>query len=364
MIHAPRQTQALGSGFSLDHLSSNPALDSGSRAAAVPFSSGTSSHELLTQLDRRNYPGVQYWRKSEWSGRKTITSTTVVNISVGIKGKKRRAAGVNVNNLFVEDENGVPVDGYRITAISNRLREIWRECHDKGIAPQTWGKGTATFKDFVRIQIYTHAAELRFCEDHWKLDMIATTNYPGWYGKAASGDNDEDSENDGGGAGKENRKNDDYMHLPQKRGSTAVPQPVKKKKKLKIPVLAKTEPASNADPVEPMAANRTLPAPGSSSEDTPSSWSIDLPMPTTVESSSETSLSASPTELPTASTTASSPTLPPNNSPGPLSAELPTVSDEQTLVTETQALVIKQAVQGTRLSHCLFVTDILRQIRS
>jgi hypothetical protein len=66
--------------------------------------------------------------------------------------------------------------------------------------------------------------------------MIATTNYPGWYGKNILGDNDDDSENDGSGVGKENCKNDDYMHLPQKRSLMAIRKLTKKK--LKIPVLS------------------------------------------------------------------------------------------------------------------------------
>ena len=365
MMHAPCQTQPLASGFGLEHTPSVPAL-------GAPFSSsGAPSHELLTQLDRKNYPRVQYWRKSEWNGRNTITSTTFINNSTGIKGKKRRAAGINVNCGFVEDENGIPVDGYRISAISSRLRETWRECHVKGIAPPTWGKGTATFRDFVRLQIYHHSPELRLCEDHWKLDMIATTNYPGWYAKNVLGDNDDNSDNDTGDTGKENSRNDDYMHLPQKRGSTAIPQAAKKKKKLKVPLLvAKTEPASNADPVEPTATNTILPAAGSSSEDTPPSSSIDLPTPTTsnVGSSSETSPLALPTKLPTASesTTASSPTLPLNDFPGPLSTELPTLSNVQALVTDTPALVTDtlalsttQAIQGTPLSYDLFDTHAI-----
>ena len=232
----------------------------------------SNTRELLTPLDKARYPDVKYWRKNEWNRRPT--TTTVVNAQAGVKGRQRRAAGINVNCGFVEDEDGIPVDGYRVTAISNRFREVWRECHSRGIAPPTWGKGSATFRDFVRIQMYKYASELRLCEDHWKLDFLATMNYPGWYRKHVLGE-DSDKE-DGGNVDKENRdkNNDDYMHLPQKRGSTAVPQPSKKKKKLKIPVSVKT---AAIDPAQIPTPPATASSGNCSAASTPFASSVDLP---------------------------------------------------------------------------------------
>jgi hypothetical protein len=229
----------------------------------------------LAPLDKARYPDVQYWRKNEWNRRPGNTSTTVVNTQVGIKGRKRRAAGQNVNCQFVEGADGMPVDGYRITAISNRLREIWHECWLKGIAPTTWGKGSATFRDFVRMQIYDYASELRFCEDHWKLDLIATTNYPGWYRTKESG-GDSDKEEGSSTVDKENRykNNDEYMHLPQKRGATAVPQPSKKKKKLKIPVSVET---ATIDPAQIPTPPASASSGNCSVANTPFASSFDLP---------------------------------------------------------------------------------------
>jgi hypothetical protein len=229
-------------------------------------------------LDKTRYPGVKYWRKNEWIKRPATIKTTVVNTQTGVKGRKRRAAGENVNYLFVEGEDGMSVDGYRITAISNRLREIWRECHDKGLAPVTWGKGTQTFRDFVRTQMYDYAPELRFCEDHWKLDVIATTNYPGWYRQYVCGE-DSDKE-DGGDVEKENQRHnkhdDTYMYLPQKRGSTAAPPVSKKKKlKLKVPVSAETTAIAKSQvPTPPASASSANPSVAS----TPFTSNFELPV--------------------------------------------------------------------------------------
>jgi hypothetical protein len=129
-----------------------------------PTHASSNTCKLLTPLDKARYPDINYWRKNEWNRRPT--TTMVVNVQAGVKGRQRRAAGINVNGGFVKDEDGIPVNGYHITAISNRFHEVWHECHSKGIALPTWGKGSATFRDFIRMQMYKYAPELHFCEDH------------------------------------------------------------------------------------------------------------------------------------------------------------------------------------------------------
>ena len=103
------------------------------------------------------------------------------------------------------------------------------------------------------MQMYDYAAELCFCEDHWKLNMIATTNYPSWYKKHILGE--DSNKEDRGDLDKENHvKNDNYMHLPQKHGSTAALLASKKKKK-KIPMSVETAALDSAQiPTSPASA--------------------------------------------------------------------------------------------------------------
>lgn len=177
--------------------------------------SHSDSTTLLAPLDRKDYPQVKFWRRQDWSSR--TATTTVVNNQVGGRGKSRIAAGINVKFGFVEDKNGFPVDGFRISGITNQIREIWRECHSKDIVPTTWGKGTSSFKTFFHLQMYEYAPELRLCEDHWKLEQIATINYSGWYRKYVLGDGNSRSDQEGDmGDTKDVTNGDEYMHLPQK----------------------------------------------------------------------------------------------------------------------------------------------------
>ena len=212
------------------------------------------SAALLAPPDKRKFPNIKYWRRQDWNSR--TTTTTEVNNQVGIRGKSRIAAGINVKFSFVENEDGTPVDGFRISGITNQMREIWRECHSQGIVPVTWGKGTSSFKTFFRLQMYGYAPELRLCEDNWKLEQIATVNYSGWYQKNILGEENMKSEDeDDIGDAKTIEKNDEYMHLPQKRLSAGLPASVKKKKKLKVPIDIPLQDASKTSKEPPASEN-------------------------------------------------------------------------------------------------------------
>ena len=106
-----------------------------------------------------------------------------VNNAIGLRGKSHIAAGANVTFGFVEDSNGVVVDGFYISQLMGFMREVWLELLQKNLAPTTWGQGAATVCNFFQIEVYKHFPDLRLCENHWKVDYIATTNYPGWHRK-------------------------------------------------------------------------------------------------------------------------------------------------------------------------------------
>jgi len=59
---------------------------------------------------------------------------------IGAPGKARASQGENVTMWFVEDQNGVVVDGFRASAIRKFSREIWLGLANIGKAPKTWGK--------------------------------------------------------------------------------------------------------------------------------------------------------------------------------------------------------------------------------
>lgn len=194
-------------------------------------------------LLQQNYPKIRFWRKQDWVGSKDQETTEIHN-KMGLRGKTRIAAGENVSFGFVEDINGLTVNGFCVSEITSVTREIWAELHDRNMAPTTWGKSSATTRNFYRMEMYKRVPELQYCENHWKADHLTTMNYSGWYRKHILGgsgnrlpkiEKDLDAQTDNAADHDEN----DYMHLPQKRLSMDPIPPAKKNKKFNVPMLPK-----------------------------------------------------------------------------------------------------------------------------
>jgi hypothetical protein len=101
--------------------------------------------------------------------------------NVNVRGKTAFSQGENVATLYVENENGRPVDGHRLTAIRQLARKIWNKFADVGQAPLTWGKANMNFTNEYRREICRQFPEFRLCENDWKAELLATENYSSWY---------------------------------------------------------------------------------------------------------------------------------------------------------------------------------------
>lgn len=244
---------------------------------------------LLKPLSQHNYPKLRFWRKQDWIGSKELETTEIHN-KMGLRGKSRISTGENVSFGFVEDENGLTVNGFRISEITSVMREIWMELYDRNMAPVTWGKGSSTVRNFYRTEMYKRIRELRYCENHWKVDYFATVNYSGWYRQHVVKDIKPKTEED---ASMNRDDSDDYMHLPQKRLPTNPAAPLKKFKKLKIPIPEKPR-SKTPDSVLSISTSPGSITQDFSSDSTPSTSPINsstplpsVPNPSAISSSCE-----------------------------------------------------------------------------
>ena len=172
-------------------LSSNIRLSSprDSRSGSLPRSAIHSPFQPISDLpslpdaDEANYPNVKFWRRNQWrefsDQAKGATDPTKDNITV--RGRTAVAQGENISTLYIEDENGEPVDGERLTAIRKLARSIWTKFADLGQAPKTWGRANLSLINEYRMELRRQFPEFRFCENHWKADLLATENYPSWH---------------------------------------------------------------------------------------------------------------------------------------------------------------------------------------
>jgi hypothetical protein len=83
--------------------------------------------------------------------------------------------------LYVEDKNGEAVDGHVASEIRKYARSVWVHIAGTYGAPPKWGDAGVKIAQVYRDHMYSRFPFLQFCELDWKVDLIATDNYPSWY---------------------------------------------------------------------------------------------------------------------------------------------------------------------------------------
>lgn len=141
-----------------------------------------SSKTPLPQLQKSDYPHIQFWTKEEWSKYKNdMDNSSDIGKKRGARGGTRASRGENVMFLFVEETNGASVDGSLASKIRDHARSIWVSLYARGMAPQTWGYLSMESKDEYYYEMEHKYPCLRYCEDHWKAHHVGQTIYLQWY---------------------------------------------------------------------------------------------------------------------------------------------------------------------------------------
>lgn len=136
-----------------------------------PKSSDFSIEELQTM----------FWHKSAWTEHQDSVKGTSLVGKKGARGRTRAAEGVNVQMLYVVDQEGTPIDGHRASAVRATARSIWAQLSDAGLAPMKWmSNKNLTVSDHYRSEMGQRFEEFRLCENGWKADQVAIDYYPAW----------------------------------------------------------------------------------------------------------------------------------------------------------------------------------------
>lgn len=130
-----------------------------------------------TSLSRTDYPHIKFWTRKEWAD---YTSNEIATTDKP-RGKVRSSQGINVTMQYVEGENGEAVNGHVATEIRRYARSIWVHIANTNGAPPKWRDAGVKVSQIYRQHMYSKFPILQFCELDWKVDQIATDNYPSWY---------------------------------------------------------------------------------------------------------------------------------------------------------------------------------------
>lgn len=141
----------------------------------------TDSDFYPDELDQRDYPMVKFWRLQDWKKHSTAKDADIDKKS-NPKGSVQSSQCINVAMLYIEDEQGDPISGYKATEIRSIAYRVFRELQERNMAPLTWGTIRSQASKYYHREMNKAFPILGLCADRWKADRLASKNYSSWYG--------------------------------------------------------------------------------------------------------------------------------------------------------------------------------------
>lgn len=130
----------------------------------------------LTQIDNHS---VQFWFRKDFAA--YLKSQEGIVHGSGKKGKTDLSNGLNVATRYVEDKNGKVVHGSRVRQMNKHLGAFFHDLKKDGQALRRWSEAGADIKSRLNYYMEHQFPELCLCENHWKVQMLATSKYSSFY---------------------------------------------------------------------------------------------------------------------------------------------------------------------------------------
>ena len=139
---------------------------------------------LGPDLLKEDFPALSdSWTRKAYESFKSRTTMG------GVHGRPRRGSKAikedneNVMMTFVQDKNGVPVDGETAKAIRARAADLFSAIATlrEDCVAATWGQVDSNGKDFFYTKICQFWLDLRMCAFNWKANAVGAIVYPRWY---------------------------------------------------------------------------------------------------------------------------------------------------------------------------------------
>lgn len=82
---------------------------------------------------------------------------------------------------FVVHADDRVINKAQVDAIRWDCRKVWEQLMQDRIAPIKWGNASVRAHDLLVRRLRSKYPELQLCQDNWKIEHIATNDYPKWY---------------------------------------------------------------------------------------------------------------------------------------------------------------------------------------
>ena len=140
---------------------------------------------MVVQWTRKDFRHISVAQANACRGKMDGNATSAW--SKGRRGRPRKSSdddNKTKTHLYLENEDGSPVDEDQIVEMSRKARMLWTTLDEDGMAPQTFGQiSMKAWEYFSRMMLADEAHDfLLLCDDgEWKLREWSTRSYPSWH---------------------------------------------------------------------------------------------------------------------------------------------------------------------------------------
>ncbi|KAG1719421.1 uncharacterized protein EDB91DRAFT_1257682 [Suillus paluster] len=214
---------------------------------------------------------------------------------------------------YLEHENGGSIPATMVKGIRKALRAGWCELTNRKLAPKTWGVLSASGRKLIHTLMEDAYPLLKFANDGWKLEYLASTSYSAWRRtyltddgnwKSKNHGNEDEDESDDGNAG--DSQTSGLKGKKRKKAKFSIKSEVPQKKMKAdsesadtiLPQISTTDTPSSSTSSTPPLVVSPLPSHSSSDSPTPDSPTSNFLTPSPIALASLTLASltiASPT---------------------------------------------------------------------
>ena len=135
-------------------------------------------------LDPDDYPAIKYWRKREHRKERNRREEFKAGGEPRRRGRKPKSEcdDENVNFWHFQHDDGTEMGGEDLGKVRAETKRIWRTLCDKyGPIGSPWSTVSPKHQLEFYLKIEAKFPLLRLCENHYKAESIAFSDYSHWY---------------------------------------------------------------------------------------------------------------------------------------------------------------------------------------
>ncbi|KAF9535166.1 hypothetical protein CPB83DRAFT_889077 [Crepidotus variabilis] len=209
-------------------------------------SSRLSTGPLPPLYHQEDYPDVTIWTVTDWnkhSANRKGDDAAGIHQTESRRGKHKASDTEPRKSLFfLQNKEGISISEAASYLLTTHMRGIFINLKTDGLAPDQWSNASGHAVQYYRFQMVSFCDDFRLANSWWKVDKIATENYPSWAKKQGLAKVKTEVKAEADGLGNTISKTETEMVIPH----TGQPSVKRKSPGFTVPETSLQKPAKQA----------------------------------------------------------------------------------------------------------------------